>query len=108
MVIEDHQGRWLRKPSAIPPQKALNLVAFVAHNPKGGVGGIDQQDHLNRRIALPGPSQTIHRLERKYRPRFLVVEQREVLLFETGDSPARVIGHHNIELDFAFGRARRG
>lgn len=106
-VLEDQQRRWLRKPSSIPPQKALNLVAFVAHNPKRGIRGIDQQDHLNRRLILRGYPISIHRMERDNRPRFFVVQEREILPLETGDGPARAIGHHHIEFDLAFGIRRR-
>jgi hypothetical protein len=106
-VIEEHQGRWLRKPSAVPPQEVLDLKALIADDPQRGVGDIDEQNHLNRWIALPGSQGPIYCAEGKDRPRLLVVEECEVLLLEPGDGPPGAICHHDIDLDLAFRDAPR-
>jgi hypothetical protein len=97
----------LRQPSAIPPQKALDLVALLAYDRQRRVGNIHQQNHLNRWIGSRSvPGCPIDRPKGKDRPRFLVIEQREVFLFETGNGLSRIIDYHDIEFDLAFGRAR--
>src|SRR3954452_8194962 len=89
--------------TAILSKIVLHLQTRVRDPLERGISGIQQQNHLDRWIgSRPVPHHPIDRPEGKDRTRFLVIEQREVFLFETRNRPAGIIGYHDIELDLAF------
>jgi hypothetical protein len=76
------------------------------------VGRIDQQNHLDRRLTpaapsgtgCPVPGRAVRRPERKYRLRFLIIQEPEVLLREAGHRMPGSIGHQHIESDSSLRR----
>ena len=93
--------------SAMLAKKLLNLIALISDVVEGIVGCVDQQNDLNRRLGDALADRSICRAKEKYRLRFLVIEQSEIVLLKTRDRPSRGIGYKNIELDLAFGRTWR-